>query len=72
MLKITISDLYKQHRFLLQSDKIEEEEKQMFEQILYRKAENSDCKFSLKNLSENLRKHFNKKVIILVSTNAKY
>ena len=64
--KATISELYQQHRFLLQSDKLENNEKEIFEKIINNTATNTNYKFSLKNLSLYLKKHFNERVIILV------
>ncbi len=64
--KIEISGLYKKHRFLLQSDKIEIAEKEIFEKIRNKTANVEEYKNSLKKLSEHLKEHFNKDVIILV------
>ena len=66
MLKMTISKLYRQHDYLLNSEKISKYEKQIFEQIILRKAISTDYKFSLLSLSEYLYKHFEKRVIILI------
>ena len=66
MLKYTISKLYQQHDYLLNSEKISNYERQVFEQIMSKKGTDADYKFSLLNLSEYLYKHFNKRVIILV------
>ena len=66
MLKYTISELYQQHDYLLNSEKISNYEKQIFEQLKTREATSSDYKFSLLNLSKYLNKHFNQRVIILV------
>jgi len=64
--KSTISKMYKEYRFLLQSDKLEKDEKQYFENILSESATEIKFKESLLNLSNYLHKHFGEKVIILV------
>ena len=64
--KNLISNLYKEHRFLLQSDKLEKDEKQIITNIISETATDAKYKDSLKTLSSYLKKHFNQKVIILV------
>ena len=66
MFKTTISEMYQQHDYLLKSDELKKYDKEIFEKIIYTTATNTNYKFSLKNLSQYLNKHFNKKVIILV------
>ncbi len=65
-LKDLISKLYKNFIFLLNSEKMMDYEKEIFMKIIRRSAKRIDFKNSLSDLSEYLRKHFNKKVIILV------
>jgi hypothetical protein len=64
--KILISKLYKQHRYLLKSDKLENDEKQYFESIILETASETKFEESLINLANYLTKHFKKKAIILV------
>jgi hypothetical protein len=64
--KSLISKLYSSHRYLLQSDKVEKDEKQIFENIISKTANEAECKESLDSLCKYLKKHFNQKVIILV------
>ncbi len=56
--KDLISELYKEHRYLLKSDKLEKDEKQIIENIISRTANNAEFKSSLKKLSNYLQKHF--------------
>ncbi len=64
--KSIISELYDKYRYLLQSDKLEIEEKQVFQNIISETASETKLKESLLKLSKYLKNHFNKKVIILV------
>ncbi len=61
-----ISKLYKEHRYILKSDKLEKDEKQIFERIISKTANEAEYKESLESLSNYLQKHFNEKIIILV------
>jgi hypothetical protein len=64
--KTEIFDLYNKHRYLLDSDKITELEKENFQFILEGNALKVKFEYSLKYLSEYLKKHFANDVIILV------
>ncbi len=64
--KNTISELYQKYKYLLNSNKLDSYEKQLFENIILRTANPIDYKLSLKNLSKYLNQHFDKNVIILV------
>ena len=64
-LKRTISELYKKHDYLLDSDKLKNYEKKEIENIIL-KSPDADYQFSLKILSEYLQTHHDKEVIILV------
>ncbi len=64
--KREIASLYKKHKFLLKSDKLDKSDIDNFKKILSREASEIDYKYSLIDLSEYLKKHFNKDVIILV------
>ncbi|MEA3451120.1 MAG: AAA family ATPase, partial [Bacteroidota bacterium] len=61
-----VSDLYKKNKYLLKSDKLEKEEKQLFNNIILETANTTKYKESLLKLSQYLRKHFNQKVVILI------
>lgn len=63
--KSVISNLYKQYKFLLNSEKIDEDDKLNFKNIINKTANITVFKESLCNLSKYLEKHFNKEVIIL-------
>ncbi len=65
-LQVVVSGLYKSHKYLLASDKIDDFEKDTFKQIMYKKASAAELSFSLQMLSEYLRRHFSKEVIILI------
>ncbi len=65
-LKLIISELYSKHRYLLDSDKLDNSDKETFNLILHEHANESKFEYSLKYLSLYLKKHFGKKVIILV------
>ncbi len=64
--KEIIVELYENFDFLLQSNKLTDTEKARFNEIILENASLTKYKSSLKNLSAYLKKHFNKKVIILV------
>ena len=64
--KTIISTLYRQHKYLLESDKIEVYEKERINDFILRTANAVDYKFSIQYLSECLNTHFDEKVIILV------
>ena len=64
--KIAISILYSEHDYLLNSDKLKSYDKKYFENIILRNATETDYKFSIRNLSEYLKSHFGKNVIILI------
>ena len=64
--KNEISKLYKAHKYLLQSDNLDDTDKENFKQIYLKKADDFDYQYSLQNLSEYLQTHFEEDVIILV------
>ncbi|MEA3443341.1 MAG: AAA family ATPase [Bacteroidota bacterium] len=66
LLKNEISELYKKHKYLLKSSKLESYEKQIVENLILEKGSLKDNKYSLKYLSEYLKTHFGNEVLILV------
>ena len=64
--KTLTANLYQRHNYLLQSDKLDDTDKQNFKDILYKTGNETDIQESLLNLSKYLHKHFSKKVIVLV------
>ena len=64
--KSIVSKLYKKHNYLSQSERLEDDEKQIFKKIILKTANEIELKESLESLSNYLQKHFNQKVIILV------
>jgi hypothetical protein len=65
-IKIEISKLYKQHRYLLKDDTLYADEKYKFENIIKEKADDVDYEVSIQDLSEFLYRYFKQKVIILI------
>jgi hypothetical protein len=65
-IKMVIVELYSKHNYLLKSDKIDELDKEKYNQILLEEASQAKFEFSLFNLSDYLQKHYGKKTIILV------
>ncbi|MCB9348867.1 MAG: AAA family ATPase [Lewinellaceae bacterium] len=65
-IKDVISRVYKEHKYLLKSDKLEGFEKQFIEKIILEKGVQKDYEFSLLNLSEYLSTHFGNEAILLV------
>jgi hypothetical protein len=64
--KTEISDLYGKHEYLLKSKKLGELKKENFTKVLKEKASQAKFEYSLKHLSEYLKIHYEKEVIILV------
>jgi len=64
--KSQISKLYQNNDFLMSSDKLSKVDKQIFERIVLKTANEAEYKESLESLSSYLEKHFYQKVIILV------
>jgi hypothetical protein len=64
--KLLIRNEFKRHKYLLQSDILDEYEKKEFENILSGSAKNIVYEKGLNILSEYLYKYYNKKVVILI------
>lgn len=65
-MKTAILDMYQEHRYLLESDKIYPEEKERINDILWCREDEIAIKNSIKDLSKYLSRHFDKPVILLV------
>lgn len=65
-LKAIMSKTYKEHKYLLQSTKLEDYEKQDIKNIILQKGTEVEYKNSLINLSEYLTSHFGIEAVILV------
>lgn len=65
-LKFEISELYKQHSYLLQSDKINDNDKELFQILSGRKADKVEIQRSLQFLMKLMMLHYNKRVILLL------
>ena len=65
-LKTVISKIYKEHKYLLKSDKLENYDKEFIEKIITEQGTQNNYEFSLVNLSEYLATHFERKTIILL------
>lgn len=65
-LKIQISDEYKRHDYILESDKIKEIDKKQFTDIINETAGNVRYKNSLKFLTSVLYQYYEKEVIVLL------
>ncbi len=65
-IKTAIRDLYQVHRYLLSSDKLFSDQKEDFQKILNRQANEDDYKASLNSLSRYLFQHTGKEAYILL------
>ena len=65
-MKTAMLNMYKEHRYLLDSDKIYPEEKARITDILFVREDESVLKNSVRDLSEYLNRHYDKPVILLV------
>ena len=65
-LKVAILNMYKEHRYLLDSDKIYEEEKEKIKDILYERENEVALKTAIRELSEYLNRYYEKPAILLI------
>ena len=65
-MKTAILEMYQEHRYLLESEKVYPEEKEKIKEILYTRENEVDLKNSVKELSKYLSRHYEKTVILLV------
>ncbi len=66
LVKLAISNLYKAQKYLLESDKLDNYDKDIINKIIKGTAESQYYKTSLKMLSEYLYMHYKKEVVILL------
>ena len=65
-LKTAILEMYREHRYLLDSDKIYEDEKERIKDILYTREDEVALKTSVRELSGYLYRHFEKPVMLFI------
>ena len=65
-MKTAVIDMYQEHRYLLESDKIYPEEKARITDILFAREDEVTLKNSVKELSKYLNRYYDKPVILLV------
>lgn len=65
-LKKTISDLYSEHRYLLQSPALNEDEKKLYQAIIERTTDETEIINALRDLCRYLHAHFQQKVWLLI------
>lgn len=65
-LRSSIHEMYQEHRYLLESDKIYEEEKEKIKEILYAREDEEILKTSIKDLSNYLNRHYDKEVMLFM------
>ncbi len=65
-LKTAVLDMYQEHRYLLDSEKVYPEEKEKIRDILFGREDEVALKNSLKELSKYLNRHYDKPVMLFV------
>ena len=65
-LRKTLLKLFKTHAYLLNTDSMEKHERDLFNEYLQEKSDETNLQYSLYFLSELLYRHFNKPVYILI------
>ena len=65
-MKTAVLEVYRQHRYLLESEKIYDDEKQVINDILWCREDEVTLKNSIKTLSRMLYEHFDKPAILLL------
>ena len=66
MLELTITDLFREHRYLLDSEQVGDDEKKMIHRLLQGTATEREVKNSLLLLTEMMQAHYGKPVILLM------
>jgi len=65
-IKVLLSNLYKEHEYLLDSDKLSEFDKNDFKEIISRKASIGVLSEGISNLMGYINKHYSKKVMLFI------
>ena len=65
-LKTAILEMYREHRYLLESDKIYEDEKAKIMDVLYTREDEATLKTSVREISGYLYRHYNKPVMMFI------
>ena len=65
-LEAVVSDLYKEHIYLMESDKIDTFSKEMYRQVTSQKAPEGMIENSILNLTRMMRVYYGKPVILLM------
>lgn len=65
-MKTAVLEMYQEHRYLLDSEKIYPEEKEKIKEILFGRENEVDLKNSVRDLSKYLNRHYDKPVMLLV------
>ena len=65
-LKTAILEMYREHRYLLDSDKIYEDEKARMMDVLYTREDEATLKTSVREISGYLKRHYNKPVMLFI------
>ena len=65
-LKTAILEMYREHRYLLESDKIYEDEKAKIMDVLYTREDEATLKTSVREISGYLNRHYNKPVMMFI------
>ena len=66
MLSVTITELYKEHLYLLESERISVYDKEIISRIAKEKASKTDIRKSLELLIRVMQQHYGKEVIVLL------
>jgi len=64
--KYFMSTEYGRHRYLLDSEKLDDEQKAYIKKMIAEKGDQRDCEVSLRRLSEFLYAHYGQRVLILI------
>lgn len=65
-IRVLLSNLYREHEYLLDSDKLSEFDKNDFKEIILRKASIGIVSESISNLMGYMNKHYGKKVMLFI------
>lgn len=65
-IRVLLSNLYKEHDYLLESDKLTEFDKNDFKEIILRKASIGGVVESISNLMRYMNKHYGRKVMLFI------